>query len=320
MPRRAVIDIGTNSVKLLIADVQDDRVEPLMERGIQTRLGSGFYETRLLTRKAIEETATAVACFAKEAQQREVEESRVIATSAAREALNAAELIKAVYEASGFVLDVISGEQEAQWAFEGVTVGGTFKDRPVLILDVGGGSSEFILGQGRQQFFRNSYPLGIVRALENVVCSDPPTIAERDHTLARVVDFLRAAVKPDLEKALQQISRQELAVVGTGGTACVLMATKLQLTGFDRERLENATITRGDLDQLLSRLWSLPLEERRKLPGLPLERADIILTGAAIYAGILDQFGFKGLQVSTRGLRFGAIAQPTSPGSQPAHE
>ncbi len=320
MPLRAVIDIGTNSVKLLIADVQDGRVEPLVERGIQTRLGSGFYETRLLTRKAIEETATAVALFAKEIQQLGVEESRVIATSAAREALNATELITAVCQASGLVLDVISGEQEAQWAFEGVTVGGTFKDQPVLILDVGGGSSEFILGQGRQQFFRNSYPLGIVRVLEGVTCSNPPTVAQRDHTLARVIDFLGTTVKPELETFLQQISRQELAVVGTGGTACVLMAMELQLTGFDRDRLESSALTRSRLDQLWRRLWSLPLEERRRLPGLPPERADIILTGAAIYAGILEQFGFEHLRVSTRGLRFGAIAQPRSPASQLAHE
>jgi len=176
--RRAVIDIGTNSVKLLIADVVGDDVRPLFEDSRQTRLGKGFYESSRLQPDAVKQTAEAVAEFGKEAKAHEAKSIRVIATSAARDAKNPGDLIAAVEKASGLKIEIISGEQEADWAFQGVTSDPQLAKRHLLLLDVGGGSTEFILGQGEHKHFRQSFPLGTVRLFEQFPVSDPPTAAE----------------------------------------------------------------------------------------------------------------------------------------------
>ena len=180
--RRAVIDIGTNSVKLLVAEVAPDRsVHPLLERSEQTRLGSGFYQTHRLQSAPVERTARAVARFAAEAAQFGPERIRVIATSAARDALNPEDLLAAVRLAAGLRVEILAGEQEADWVFRGVLTDPAFAGQPLLIVDVGGGSSEFILGDGQHQKFRHSFPLGTVRLLEAIAVSDPPAVAEWRH-------------------------------------------------------------------------------------------------------------------------------------------
>src|SRR5438067_2450389 len=136
--RRAVIDVGTNSVKLLVAEVSGRRVEPLIERSEQSRLGRGFYQNRRLQPAAIRDTALAVAGFAAEAAESGAVATRVIATSAARDAVNQQELIAAIQTASGLPVEIISGEQEADWAFRGVISDTVFAGHPLLIVDVGG--------------------------------------------------------------------------------------------------------------------------------------------------------------------------------------
>ena len=146
--RRAVIDVGTNSVKLLVADIDDYQVEPVWEGSKQTRLGRGFYETQRLQEPAISQTASAVAEFAAAARERQAASIRVIATSAARDARNADELTTAIERATRLKMEILSGEQEADLVFQGVTTDPRFATEPLLLLDVGGGSTEFILGQG----------------------------------------------------------------------------------------------------------------------------------------------------------------------------
>src|SRR5262245_20573227 len=188
--RRAVIDVGTNSVKLLVAEISGQGVHPLVERGEQTRLGSGFYETHRLRPVAIERTARAVARFAAEAAEFAPERIRVIATSAARDALNQDELFAAVKRASSLRVEVISGEQEAEWAVRGVISDPAFAGRPLSIVDVGGGSSEFILGDGQHQKFRHSFRLGTVRLLEQIAVSDPPSDADWRRCRQQIETFL----------------------------------------------------------------------------------------------------------------------------------
>src|SRR5262245_30002819 len=166
--RRAVIDIGTNSVKLLVADVAGPQVEPVHESAEQTRLGRGFYETHILQPAALAATAQAVAVFAKQAADIGAQSVRVFATSAARDAKNPGELLRAVEAACGLRVEIISGEQEAEWAFRGVTSDPALARQPLLLLDVGGGSTEFILGQGEHKHFRQSFPLGAVRLMETL--------------------------------------------------------------------------------------------------------------------------------------------------------
>ncbi len=305
--RRAVIDIGTNSVKLLVADVSPDAVEPVWERSEQTRLGRGFYDDHRLRPEAIAATAKAAAHFVQTAREQGAKHVRVIATSAARDATNAADLLNAVRDSSGLIVEVISGEQEADWVFQGVLTDISLRNRPVLILDVGGGSTEFILGDSGRSLFRDSFNLGTVRLLESTRLSDPPTTAELADTRARLRDFIEREVSPRLAPHLRTLRHEDLLLVGTGGTTSILARLELQLPDYDRARMEAAQLNTGRVRWHVERLWSLPLAERRHLPGLPPKRADVILFGAAIYEAVMETFGITTLGISTRGLRFAAV-------------
>ncbi|MEY2465486.1 MAG: exopolyphosphatase / guanosine-5-triphosphate,3-diphosphate pyrophosphatase [Verrucomicrobiota bacterium] len=308
--RRAVIDVGTNSVKLLVAEVAGRDVRPIHEDSKQTRLGSGFYETHRLQSEPIAKTARAVARFAEIAHGMNASPIRVIATSAARDAVNPDELISAIETASGLRVEIISGDQEADWAFQGVTSDPQLATQPLLLLDVGGGSTEFILGSSGKKLFGESLPLGTVRLLEKIPHSNPPTSAELAACRAWLKSFLQSELRPRLEPAMRELklpTAPALQLVGTGGTTSILARIENQLEEFDRIRIEGTRLPHERLRWQVERLWSLPLEERQQIVGLPKKRADVILTGAAIYEAVMDQFGFAELRVSTRGLRYAAV-------------
>jgi exopolyphosphatase/guanosine-5'-triphosphate,3'-diphosphate pyrophosphatase len=304
--RRAVIDVGTNSVKLLVAEVSGAVVRPLVERSEQTRLGSGFYETHCLQPEAIEKTAQAVARFAAEAKPWTPAVLRVVATSAARDAINQAELLESIRRASGLEVEIISGEREADWVFAGVTSDPRFAARNLLILDVGGGSTEFILGRDSQPSFRSSFPLGTVRLLEQLRPGDPPSEADRGKCREWLRRFLDEEIAPALQPVLTGKSGST-QLVGTGGTTTILARIQLGAAAFDRSQIESVNLTREQVAEWSHRLWSMPLNERRQVAGLPPNRADVILPGAAIFEAVMERFEFNDLCVSTRGLRFAAV-------------
>ena len=304
--RRAVIDVGTNSVKLLVADVAGGRVQPVHEESRQTRLGQGFYETRRLQPENIACTAEAVWEFGEIARDRHAVSIRVIATSAARDAVNRDDLTTAIQRASGFITEIISGAREAEWAYQGVTTDPALAALPLLLLDVGGGSTEFILGHGRQMHFAQSFPLGTVRLLEQFPHSDPPSPAEFAAGRDWVVHFLQHEVRPQLEPALKKEDGQ-IQLVGTGGTASILASLEKKLAVFDRTAIDSTVLSFDQVAAYRRRLWALPLSARRAIPGLPRKRADVILTGVLIYEAVMTEFGFEELRVSTHGLRFAAV-------------
>ncbi|MGD0259112.1 MAG: hypothetical protein ABSD29_04725 [Verrucomicrobiota bacterium] len=322
--RRAVIDVGTNSVKLLVADVAGHEIQPVCEQSKQTRLGHGFYETRRLQPEAIAATANAVAAFAAMAREAQAVSIRVLATSAAREAVNREELIAAIERAAGLKVEVLSGEQEAELGFQGVTTDPQLAQAPLLLMDVGGGSAQFIFGRAGHTHFRHSFPLGSVRLLETIPCSDPPKATELAACRQWLKEFLQQEVRPRLiqetgdrrqETGADQSlltsaatgSGGEVQLVGVGGTATILACMEAKLEAFDRARIEATRLSAARVSWHLERLWSLPLEERKKIIGLPRNRADVILMGVAIYQAVMEEFGFRELRVSTRGLRFAAV-------------
>jgi exopolyphosphatase/guanosine-5'-triphosphate,3'-diphosphate pyrophosphatase len=306
--RRAVIDVGTNSVKLLVAEVRPGGVAPLWEESRQTRLGQGFYQTRRLQPEAIRQTAYAVQEFATTARAQGAESLRVIATSAARDALNPADLTTAIHQACGLRTEIISGEQEAEWAFQGVASASRFDHNPLLILDLGGGSAEFILGHGAHQNFARSFPLGTVRLMEQFPVSDPPTAGELAAGTAWVREFLQREVAPQLRPGLAAEQREgEVLLVGTGGTSSLLGRLEHGLDHFDRDRIESTVLTCERIAAWRDRLWSLTLAQRREIAGLPKQRADVILPGVLIFALVMEEFGFDRLHITTRGLRFAAV-------------
>src|SRR5258708_10972604 len=237
--RRAVIDVGTNSIKLLVADVSSGMVEPILEESEQTRLGGGFYETHRLQPQAIAQTAQAVASFAHKARELQAVSTRVVATSAARDALNPEELTSAVERACGLRVEMSSGEQEGDWGFQGVTTDPELARQPLLLLDVGGGSTEFILGQGEHKHFRKSFKLGTVRLLEKLPPGDPPTAQQLAECRGWVREFLDREVREELDAAMKREIDSSaddgvVQLVGTGGTATIMGRMEGKLESFDR--------------------------------------------------------------------------------------
>ncbi len=306
--RRAVIDVGTNSIKLLVADVRGRDVQPVHEESRQTRLGKGFYQTHRLQPETIAHTAEAVWEFAEIAREKNAGSIRVIATSAARDAVNPMDLTSSIFRASALKTEIITGAREAEWAFRGVTTDPELARQPLLLLDVGGGSTEFILGHGEEKSFAHSFPLGTVRLMEKFPHSDPPKKSEFNGCRNWLTNFLHHEIRPQVKPALKNESG-EIRLVGTGGTTSILARIENKLDRFDRERIERTVL---DFDQIVAhrrKLWRLPLEERKEIPGLPKLRADVILTGVLIYEMVMEEFGFKQLRVSTRGLRFAAVME-----------
>ena len=312
--RRAVIDVGTNSVKLLVAEVDDAVVEPVLEESEQTRLGEGFYETHRLQPAAIAKTANAVASFVTQARQLNAKSVRILATSAARDAVNQAELTGAIEHACKLKVEIISGEQEADLAFRGVTTSPELARQPLMLLDVGGGSTEFILGQGEHRHFCRSFPLGALRLLEKLPPADPPTTRQLADCRRWVKEFLQREVLPLLDPALERESADDTThraalLVGTGGTATILARIQGRLGKFQRERIEGMRLTLDQVRAHVEQLWNLPLAERKEIIGLPRKRADVILTGVVIYEQVMENLGYSELRVSTRGLRFAAVME-----------
>ena len=305
--RGAVIDIGTNSIKLLVGDVRDGLITPVDERSEQTRLGAGFYDTQVLQPVTIQRTASAVAKFVAYARDQDASAIRVLATSAARDAKNPDELVTAVLRASGLRVEIISGEQEAEWVYRGVTSDERFHGKPLLVLDVGGGSTEFILGDHERHTFRQSFPVGSVRLLEKLRPHDPPSIQDLAGCREWLQKFFDHEIGPAMESPLSKAARQNVTLVGTGGTTTILARMEKKMPHFSREDIDSTCLSRQQVLDYMVHLWSLPVAERKKIPGLPTNRADVIIMGVAIYESIMNYFGFGALHVSTRGLRFGAM-------------
>jgi exopolyphosphatase / guanosine-5'-triphosphate,3'-diphosphate pyrophosphatase len=306
--RRAVIDVGTNSIKLLVADVRGREVVPVHEESRQTRLGKGFYETHRLQPETIAHTAAVVWEFSEIARERDSQSIRVIATSAARDAVNPKDLTISIERASGLKTEIITGAREADWAFQGVATDPELAKHPLLLLDVGGGSTEFILGHGKKKSFAHSFPLGTVRLMEKFPISDLPARAEFIACRDWVKNLLQTEVWPLLEPALLLEKKTGVVrLVGTGGTTSILARVENQLDHFDRDKIEGTVLTLEKVVAHRKKLWSLPLAERKEIPGLPKLRADVILTGVLIYETVMEEFGFEELRISTRGLRFAAV-------------
>jgi exopolyphosphatase/guanosine-5'-triphosphate,3'-diphosphate pyrophosphatase len=306
MTRRAVIDIGTNSVKVLVADVTGRHIEPVWEIGEQTRLGRGFYETKTLQPEAIRLTAETVGRFAQRAKDLGAQSIRAVATSAARDARNAEDLCSAVKAASELSIDIISGDLEAELSFAGLQSRDSITTS-VLALDVGGGSTEFMIGGPEGLAFRHSTPLGSVRLLERFKPDASPTSHDLAQTRQWLLDHLRSE---ELRLVAEHLAAlQPTMVIGVGGTTSLLALIHHRHSTYDTDLIETTVFARAELSALVEKLWLTPLAIRQTLPGLPPERADVILFGAAIYEAVLMAYDLPHLGISTRGLRYGALVR-----------
>ena len=303
--RRGVIDIGTNSVKLLIADLSEGGgISPRLETSRQTRLGQGLYTSGKLQPDPIRATVAAVNELLALAKRNDCGDTRIIATSAVREAANSGELLDAL----GQAVDVLSGGDEARLAFAGAVSCPCLPNDPALVLDVGGGSTEFIVGDAGGMRFYMSLPLGSVRLMERHPVSDPPVTGELQTVRKSIDTQLRARVVPELRCQIAALGQAaSVQLLATGGVASILAMMELGIDDHDRERIEAVELSLDRMEALRGRLWGLPLARRREITGLPANRADVALFGSLIVEQSMSQLGFDALRVSTRGIRFGVL-------------
>lgn len=298
MRAKAVIDIGTNSIKLFVAELgADGSLRSVVDKNNIARLGEGMGDTGILQPEAVERNATAVAEFAALARAHGASEIAAVGTMALRTAKNTPEFVAAVRARAGIDVQVIPGEQEAQLAYLAVLSGFGAYDGALAICDVGGGSSEFVFGRGDAVARRFSINLGAVKVTEKFLKEDPPSAAQIDGALAFIMGELEAG---DVRGGVSRL-------VGIGGTVTSMGAVKLQMAEYDADRIQGAALTAGDVDGLISMFCSMPLEERKKITGLQPKRAEVIIGGACIIKCIMRRLGRPELIMSDRGLRHGLM-------------
>jgi exopolyphosphatase/guanosine-5'-triphosphate,3'-diphosphate pyrophosphatase len=282
--RVGVVDLGTNSTRLLVADVDDGHVEEIERRTDITRLGEGVDKRRKLLPLPIARVRNVLADYRRELEQQGAQRVLAIGTSALRDADNGEAFLGEVEWSYGFKTQLLSGDDEAALTRKGVGSGQAL-DEGTLVLDIGGGSTELITAERSV-----SVDIGSVRLTERFLRSDPPTREELEACAAAARQPL-----PDLAPR---------NCIGVAGTITTLAA--LELGGYDPERIDGRHLSRDEVEAQLERLSFLPLAQRRLLPGLEPERAPVIVAGAVIVDEVLRRYQLAGLKVSERDLLHGA--------------
>jgi exopolyphosphatase/guanosine-5'-triphosphate,3'-diphosphate pyrophosphatase len=293
--RVAVIDVGTNSTRLLVADVADGRVSPLDRRSTVTRLGRGVDLSGHLSAEAIEDVCTAIGSYVEVLQELEVETVDAIATSAVRDADNGSAFVAELRERFALSARVLDGEEEARSTYFGAT-SEAFPSEPTLVVDIGGGSTELIVGSGREISFHDSLQVGVVRHTERHIASDPPTASE----LEALADDVRGLIEDSVGTGVA--ATHGIAVAGTPTS---LAAVELGLEPYDPSRVHGHVLPLLSIQRMLSQLASVPLAERVEIPGLHPDRAPNIVAGVVILVETMRAFGLEQIKVSEHDILYG---------------
>jgi len=296
-PRFAAIDVGTNTVLLLVAERQGNALVPVLERAEITRLGRGVDRTGLLDPGAVGDTVTVLSLYARDARELGAAAIACVATSAARDARNGAEFFAAARERAGLTPEVISGEEEARLVY--LAAFRDFGGGGLAVLDVGGGSTEFIVGEGPALRQRLSLKVGAVRLTERHVRGDPIPAAE--------LAALREAAKGALEPLGSIEPAPGARFLGVAGTVTTLSAVVQGLPRHEPQRVHGASLSLGEIERTIESLARLTVRERAQVPGMEPKRADVIVGGAVVVAEAMRRTGLEPLTVSDRGVRWGLV-------------
>ncbi len=308
MTRLASIDLGTNTIRLLVVEVAEDRSwRPLLETQTVARLGDGLRGSGSLSEEAMERAATVVAGFCGQARRFDVKQVLIVGTSAVREATNGPAFLDRLKRVTGERVRVVTGEDEGRLTLLGVLYGLPVLSDALLLFDIGGGSTEFILARSREFVRARSLALGVVPLAERYGTAEP-------------VDCVRYAeldreVRGQLARELGDfLAGQPDHLVGTAGTVTTLAALDQALPAYDSAKVHGYQLSRSRIEELLTTLGRLPAAARAALPCLEPGRADVIIPGIAICMATMDAFGFSSLIVSDYGLREGIIVDYLSAG------
>ncbi len=299
--RRAVVDIGTNSTRLLVADVEDGRVGDVLARRTEiTRLGAGVDADGRLSEEAMQRVYWVLDDYRKMIDEYGAHDAVAVLTSAVRDAANGQQFSDTVRERWGIEPHVLTGDEEARLTFLGATSERDPDDQtPTLVIDIGGGSTEFVIGVGREMSFHVSNQAGVVRQTERHLHSDPPTAEEQAALAADAREILSAGVP-------ERWRRDVGHAIAVAGTATSLASIAQELVPYDPDKVEGFVLSADECRRLRERLAGLTLAERRQVPGLHPDRAPTIVAGAIILLVTLELFGLDQIEVSEHDILRGA--------------
>lgn len=296
----AGVDIGTLTCRLLVARVDDERLTELHSERRVLRLGEGLDGERQLRHDAMSRVIGTLRNWRDIIANHRVDGEVAVATSAVREATNRDEFLAGAKREAGFDVEVISGEEEARRTMVGIRSGLPPAVSTVLGLDIGGGSTEFILDRPGQPLVIRSIKLGVVRLTERLLAKDPPS-GEELHAARRLITTSTEEVLPVLGEL------RDARLVGTAGTITTLAAMALKLPAYEGARIHNHRLDLETITRLEEDLLSRTKAERRGLPGLERGREDVIVAGTLMLKGIMARLGFRDCLVSDLGLREGIV-------------
>jgi exopolyphosphatase / guanosine-5'-triphosphate,3'-diphosphate pyrophosphatase len=296
----AVVDIGTNSTRLLIADADGERgtVAELVRRSEVTRLGAGVDANGALAADACERVFARLREYRRAIDEQHCETNMAVLTSAVRDASNGAEFAERVREDFGLDARVLSGDEEAQLTFLGAMSGRAASSEATVVIDIGGGSTEFVVGVERAARFHVSLPVGVVRMSERHIHSDPPDPKELQALAADVRRTLLAGL-PEEERAAVS------AGIAVAGTATSAASIDQALDPYDPNRVHGYVLELATVELLLARLAEMTEEDRREVVGLNPDRAPTIVAGMIVLGEALRTFGLEHVEVSEHDILYG---------------
>ena len=304
--RVAVIDIGTNSTRLLISDVEGATAEQVERRTTVTNMGRGVDHTNLICADAVEDVCRVIADYMARYEEMGAERVMAIATSAVREAANGEAFIAELRERFALDTRLLTGEEEAHLTYLGATAHRA-EGEPTLVFDIGGGSTELIVGTGMHVGFHTSLQAGTIRQSERHLISDPPDPHELEDLASEVRNLIDGAVA-------EQPAPAPTRAIAVAGTPTSLAAVDQALEPYDPGRVHGYRLGMRKIQRMLSRLSSLPLAERLRVPGLHPGRAPTIVAGAVILVQVMRAFGLEEIEVSELDILHGsALSAATAP-------
>lgn len=297
----STIDVGSNSVRLLIGEVVSGKVIPARYERVVTRLAAGIESTGLLADDAMEKTLKVLKDFSRTIRSLEVRHIKCIGTSALREGGNACGFLDRVKAETGLAVEVVTGEREAALTAKGMLA--SFKRRGHwIIIDIGGGSTEWAVCRDDRVVRTGTLPAGVVKLLERHLISDPPTADELEG-LDNVLKRHALRVRDEVSCCLGAV------LIGTAGTATTLAAIDLGLEPYDPQKVHMHTLTLERLRGISSALCSVSLAERAGTRGLEPSRADLIIPGIRFTIKLMEALGFDSISISAHGLLEGALVE-----------